>query len=169
MGSILVPAAGAEAFDFSKLVVVRVSGQGSAARQAAGFGDIYREHLDRFLSSEGSGLAQVRSDQGARNYINIRSMMQTTQAAGVRLFFSTWMRESNNQANKLTQAGARNRLLSYWEVGQDEDALREYIRFGVLPQARRNELPGESFKRMAYRGMRATALVARSDAVEADD
>lgn len=168
MGSILVPAAGGEGFDFSKLTVVRVSGRGSDARQAAGFGDIYRAHLSRFLASEGSGLAQVRSDQGARNYINIRSMMQTTQAAGVRLFFSTWMREGDNQANKLTQAGARNRLLSYWEVGQDEGALREYIIRGALPQVRRDESPGKSFKRMAYRGMRATALVARSDSVEVD-
>ena len=161
-GAILVPAAGPASFDFSRLTAVRVSGKGSHARQAVGFGAIYRAHLDAFLVGEGSGLAQVRNDQGARNYINIRSMMGTATAAEVRLFFSTWLHAGDDQASKLTAAGARNRLVSYYEVQARDyqtEHLKEYVCCGKPLRPERKF--SMQFNLVGYRGRRIAALVAR--------
>lgn len=162
MGAILVPAAGSTGFDFSRLTVVRVSGQGKDARQAAGFGEIYRAHLDEFLKSEGSGLAQVRHSQYSRNYVNVRSFMKAANAAKVRLFCSTWLKARYDQAVQLTAADARSRLLSYYELQDRQSDLQQYIKDGYTSTPVR-AVSMKQYARMEYRGRRVAALVERGE------
>jgi hypothetical protein len=164
-GRILVPAAtAAGTFDYRKLTVVEVSGRGKLARQAAGLGDILRAHLEAFLASENTSLAEVRSDQAARNRINISCFKRRVEALGVRLFFSTWLRAEVDQALQLTAAGVKDRLLSYYELrGGESSALQEYVVHGAYSARPQLRAVDRRFSQVEYRAYRISALVARGD------
>lgn len=162
-GAVLVPSMAPDGgFDYTALTAVRVSGQGKQERQAAGFGDLYRAHFEAFLTGEQSSLARVRSDQAARNYINIRCLIRVAEAAKVRMFFSTWLKAVADQALPLTAAGARNRLLSYYELRKSPADLEKYVTLGGWDSRRPRPFSvNRLFGRAEYRARRIGALTSR--------
>lgn len=172
MGAIFVPTDSRDGgFDFSKLSLMRVSGRGSQARQAGNYaGDLYRTRVEKFLAGEGCSLVEVCNNQYSRNFINARALTEMARVIGFRLFFSTWLGAGWHQGPQLTEARARSRLISYYEICGRPDRtahLAEYVARGFLSSDREDldrGRPGTA----AYRGRRVAALMARLAQSEAD-